>query len=100
MMDIGTSTTVCVIVAVPQAWPGTGLRQVEVRVLGTGVCPSRGLKSGTIFELHEAEQAVREAVALAEQAAGVAVESVLLAVACGRLKSSTFTADTNIEGRV
>src|SRR5438477_354163 len=76
------------------------LRQVEVRVLGTGVCPSRGLKSGTIFELHEAEQAVREAVALAEQAAGLAVDSVLLAVACGRLKSSTFTADTNIEGRV
>jgi cell division protein FtsA len=30
----------------------------------------------------------------------MAVESVLLAVACGRLKSSTFTADTNIEGRV
>ena len=27
-------------------------------------------------------------------------ESVLVAVSCGRLKSSTFTADTNIEGRV
>ena len=100
LLDIGTSKTVCVIVAVPQSRAATSLRQVEVRVLGTGVCPSRGVKSGTIFELHEAEQAVREAVAQAERAACTAVESVLLAVACGRLKSSTFTAETNIEGRV
>ncbi len=100
LLDIGTSKTVCVIIAVPQSRAAASLRQVEVRVLGIGVCPSRGLKSGTVFELHEAEQAVRDAVAQAEQAAGMAVESVLLAVACGRLKSSTFTADTNIEGRV
>ena len=100
LLDIGTSKTVCVIAAVPQSRAAASLRQVEVRVLGTGVCPSRGLKSGTIFELREAEQAVREAVAQAERAAGMAVESVVLAVACGRLKSSTFTADTDIEGRV
>ena len=53
-----------------------------------------------VVELDEAEQAVRAAVAQAERAAGVTVEDVLLAVACGRLKSSTFTADTEIEGRV
>jgi cell division protein FtsA len=100
LLDIGTSKTVCVIVAVPQSRAGESLRQVEVRVLGTGVCPSRGVKSGTVFDLHEAEQSVREAVAEAERAAGTAVESVLLSVACGRMKSTTFTADTNIEGRV
>jgi cell division protein FtsA len=100
LLDIGTSKTVCVIVAVPQSRTAASLRQVEVRVLGTGVCPSRGVKSGTIFELHEAEQVVREAVAQAERVACTAVESVLLAVACGRLKSSTLAADTNIEGRV
>jgi cell division protein FtsA len=100
LLDIGTSKTVCVIVAVPQSRAAGSLRQVEVRVLGAGVCPSRGLKSGTIFELHEAEQVVRDAVAQAERAAGMSVETMLLAVACGRLKSSTFTADTNIEGRV
>ena len=100
LLDIGTSKTVCVIVAVPQSRAAASLRQVEVRVLGTGVCPSRGVRSGTVFELQEAEQVVREAVAQAERAACTAVEGVLVAVACGRLKSSTFTADTNIEGRV
>jgi cell division protein FtsA len=100
LLDIGTSKTVCVIVAVPQSRTAASLRQIEVRVLGTGVSPSRGVKSGTVFELHEAEQSVREAVAQAERAAGTAVESVLLSVACGRLKSATFTAETDIEGRV
>ena len=100
LLDIGTSKTVCVIVAVPQLRTAASLRQVGVRVLGTGVCASRGVKSGTVFELHEAEQSVREAVAQAERMACTAVESVLLAVACGRQKSSTFAADTNIEGRV
>ena len=52
-----------------------------------------------MFELHEAEQSVREAVALAERTASTSVESVLLAVACGRLESNTFTADTTIAGR-
>ena len=100
LLDIGTSKIVCVIVAVPQSRTAASLRQVEVRVLGTGVCASRGVRSGTVFELHEAEQAVREAVAQAERVACTAVERVLLAVACGRLKSSTFTADTKIEGCV
>ena len=100
LLDIGTSKTVCVIVAVPQSRAAANLKQVEVRVLGTGVCPSRGVKSGTVFELHEVEQVVREAVAQAERAAGTAVEDVLLAVACGRLKSTTFTAETSIAARV
>jgi len=99
LLDIGTSKVVCVIVSVPQL-RAASLRQVEVRVLGSGLCPSRGLRSGTVFELGEAEQAVREAVAQAERKACTAVESVLAAVACGRLRSSTFTADTNIEGLV
>lgn len=100
LLDIGTSKTACVIVAVPQVRLALSLGQVEVRVLGCGVSPSRGLKSGTVFELREAEQAVREAVAQAEREAGVSLENVVIAVACGRLKSSTFTADTGIEGRV
>jgi cell division protein FtsA len=100
LLDIGTSKTVCVIVAVPQVQSAMSLRRLGVRVLGTGVCASRGLESGTVFELHEAEQAVREAVAQAERAAGESLEDVVVAVACGRLKSATFTADTRIEDRV
>lgn len=100
LLDVGTSKTACVIAAVPQARPALSLGQVEVRVLGCGVSPSRGLKAGTVFDLREAEQAVREAVAQAERGAGVSLENVVMAVACGRMRSATFTADAGIEGRV
>jgi len=100
LLDIGTSKVACVIVAVPQWRAAVGLNEVAVRVLGAGVCPSRGVKSGTVFALPEAEQAVREAVAQAERGAQTAVESVLLAVGCGRLRSATFTAESSVEGRV
>ena len=62
--------------------------------------PTRGLKGGLVVALDDAEQTVRAAVAQAERAAGVSVEDVYLSVACGRLKSRTFTAKTEIEGRV
>jgi len=98
LLDIGNSKTVCVIVATPGARRGPAL--AGVRVLGIGVQPSRGMKGGLVVELDEAEQAVRAAVDQAERAAGVRVEEVFLSVACGRLKSVTFTAKTEIEGRV
>jgi cell division protein FtsA len=96
LLDIGNSKTVCTIVAPPAARQAPGV----ARVLGIGVQPSRGMKGGLVVELDEAEQGVRAAVAQAERAAGVSVEEVFLSVACGRLKSSTFTANTRIEGSV
>ena len=96
LLDIGNSKTVCLIVAAPRS----GGKADGARVLGVGVQPTRGLKAGVVVALDEAEQAVRAAVAQAERVAGVRVEEVLLSVACGRLKSSTFAANTEIEGRV
>ena len=96
LLDIGNSKTVCLIAAVPMS----GRNPSRARVLGIGVQPTRGLKAGVVVALDEAEQAVRAAVAQAERSAGVRVEEVFMSVACGRLKSSTFTANTEIEGRV
>lgn len=96
LLDVGTSKTVCIIIAPPRA----GRHLEEVRVLGCGVQASRGLRDGLVVELGETEQAVRAAVAQAERAAGVTVDTVLAAVACGELRSSRFTANTRIEGRL
>lgn len=97
LLDIGNSKTVCVVAAIPVSGRG-GL--ASARVLGAGMAPTRGLKAGVVIALDEAEQAVRAAVDEAERSCGVRVEQVLLAVACGRLKSSTFTANAAIEGCV
>jgi cell division protein FtsA len=94
LLDVGTSKTVCFIVAAPRK-----VRAGRVDVLGIGQQASRGLKAGVVIELDAAEQSVRAAVAEAERAAGYELRQVLLAVACGRLKSTTFAADTKIEGR-
>jgi cell division protein FtsA len=43
---------------------------------------------------------LRGAVTQAEQMAGLTIDEVFLAVTCGRLKSSTFAADTRVQGRI
>ena len=96
LLDIGNGKTVCLIVAMPRS----GGRSDRARVLGVGVQPTHGLKAGVVVALDEAEQAVRAAVAQAERAAGVRVEEVFLSVACGRSRSHTFTANTEVEGAV
>jgi cell division protein FtsA len=94
LLDIGTAKTVCFIVATARQ-----RRAGPVDVLGVGQQPSRGLKAGVVIELDAAEQCVRTAVSEAERAAGCELRHVLLAVACGRLKSSSFTAEAKTEGR-
>src|SRR4030095_5295802 len=76
LLDIGTSKTVCFIVA--------GAR-----------LPRRGAGQG----LGGGEKSSRAGVTEAERAAGCELRQVLLAVASGRLKSTTFAAEAKIEGR-
>jgi cell division protein FtsA len=69
-------------------------------VLGFGLKASRGLKAGVVIDLEGAEQALRAAVTQAEQAAGLTVQDVFVAVNGGRLKSLTFEAETQIADRI
>ena len=100
VVDIGTSKTTCLIVAMPKSGSNGLWRREGVRVLGIGRRSSRGLKAGVVIELDGAEQALRGAVTQAEQMAGLTIDEVFLAVTCGRLKSSTFAADTRVQGRI
>jgi cell division protein FtsA len=98
VLDIGTSKTVCLIVAPPK--PRRGLwRSQGPRVLGVGHAPTRGLKAGVVIDLDRAEQSVRTALGQAEQEAKTAAEGLFVAVTCGRIRSSSFEADTRIERR-
>jgi cell division protein FtsA len=94
VLDVGTSKTVCLIVAAPA---GARRRIDRAQLLGIGQQPTRGLKAGVVIELDEAEEAIREAVAQAERMSGITLERVFVAVACGRLKSATLTAERGIE---
>jgi cell division protein FtsA len=96
LLDIGTSKVASLIVAVPRV----AASLADVRVLGAGLAPSRGLREGRIVALDAAEEAVRAAVAEAEATAGMTVGEVVLAVASSGLKMHTLNADTRIAGRV
>ncbi|KWT64288.1 Cell division protein FtsA [Hyphomicrobium sulfonivorans] len=98
LLDIGTSKVVCIIAALePSPVPG---EPRVTRLLGLGHLRSRGLKSGVIIDLAEAEATVRAAIAQAERMARVTLEEVLVSVSCGRLQSSNFSASVDVPGGV
>jgi cell division protein FtsA len=99
-LDIGTSKIVCVIARLKPQSPQETLRRRShgVEILGLGHVESRGIKSGAIADLAEAEAAVRHAVDMAERDASVQLESVVVSVACGRISSELYAATINVAG--
>ncbi len=73
-------------------------RSHAVELIGYSQIQSRGVKAGAVVDLAECEQAVRQAVALAERMAKVRVESVLLSVSGGRLQGQLVEAAADIKG--
>ena len=91
VVDVGTSKVCCIIAA-----PGEGGQTL----LGLGHQRSQGIKSGMVVDADEAERSVRAAVGQAERMAGVSLDRVVVAVACGRIKSAGFVARARVEGAV
>src|ERR1700733_3196483 len=99
-LDIGTSKIACMIARLKPCPPNDALRgrSHAVELIGYSQIQSRGVKAGAVVDLAECEQAVRQAVALAERMAKVRVESVLLSVSAGRLQGQLIEAAAAIKG--
>jgi cell division protein FtsA len=99
-LDIGTSKVACVIARLKPHPPQEVLRRRShgVEILGIGHTAARGMKAGTIVDLAEAEETIRQAVDLAERMASVQLESVVVSVAAGRIGSELFTASVDVMG--
>ena len=99
-LDIGTSKIACLIARLRPQSPSDVLRHRShsVEILGVGHTGSRGIKGGAVINLHEAEEAVRQAVDLAERDAQVQLESVILSVSGGRPSSELYAATVNVAG--
>lgn len=100
VLDVGSTKICCIIgrlkpCAESERLPG---RTHQVRVIGIGHQKSLGVKSGAIVDLDAAEQSVRLAVDAAERMAGLTVESLIVNVSAGRLKSQTFSSSINLGG--
>jgi cell division protein FtsA len=99
-LDIGTSKIVCMIARLKPQGPQDTLRRRShaIEILGLGHTESRGMKSGAVIDLAEAEQAVRHAVDLAERDASVQLESVVLSISSGRPSSEFYAVNVNVAG--
>jgi cell division protein FtsA len=71
-IDVGT-TKVCTIMA-------DVIDDGEIRVLGVGVVPSKGLHKGLVVNINEARESIRHSVGQAEQMAGRKLESAYIGV--------------------
>ena len=98
VLDIG-STKICCMIArlkpreTAESLPG---RTHAIEILGYGYQRSRGIKSGVVVDLDQAEQAIRLAVDAAERMAGMTVESLIVTLTAGRLTSDAFNASVSL----
>jgi cell division protein FtsA len=101
-LDIGTSKVVCMIARLEPQTPQDVLRRRShgVRVMGFAHTAASGMKAGSVSDLVEAEEMVSQAIDIAEAAAGLQIESVVVSLSGGRLGSERFVADIDLSGGV
>ncbi|MGI9352279.1 MAG: cell division protein FtsA [Rhizobiaceae bacterium] len=100
VLDVGTSKICCLIAKLTPRNESEAVlgRTHRVEMIGLGHQKSRGIKSGVIVNLDQAEQAIRQSVEAAERMAGVTVDSLIVNVSSGRLVSEAFSADISLDG--
>ena len=100
ILDVGSTKICCVIARLSPRAAGETLRHRThtIQVLGFGLHQARGIKSGVVVDLEEAENSIRLAVDAAERQADITVESLIVNLSCGRLKSDTLNATVALHG--
>ncbi|QDC00051.1 MULTISPECIES: cell division protein FtsA [Phyllobacteriaceae] len=100
VLDVGSSKVCCVVAQLKPCDDGNLLRgrSHRARVIGIGHQKSQGVKSGVVVDLDRAEHAIRLAVDAAERMAGLTVDSLIVNMTAGRLRSDTFAATINLGG--
>ena len=99
-LDVGTSKIVCVVARLrPRQQPDDpSQRSHSVDVIGIGHTVARGMKSGSVVDLGEAESAIRQCIDVAERTARMQLRAVLVSVSAGRLASELISASVHVVG--
>jgi len=91
VLDIGTTKVTCLI--------GRTESDGTLRVLGFGWQKARGVRSGGITDIDEAERAIRAAVGQAEDMADTRLRAVTVNLSCGQPESRLFNVQWPVGGR-
>jgi cell division protein FtsA len=90
-LDVGT-TKICAVIAAPRANGG-------LDIVGVGAAPSRGLRRGVVVNIDSTVEAIRQAVAEAEQMAGAEVSAVYAGIAGGHIRSVNSRGVVAVSGK-
>ena len=93
-LDVGSSKISCMIGEVRGPKRSSGDLRSNLRVIGFGQTASRGIKSGAVVDIAEAECAIRLAVDSAERNAQTSIHSVTVALSGGRPATATYNGRT------
>src|SRR5690242_4123052 len=99
-LDVGTSKVACMIGRLKPhpSQDEPHLRSHTIDVVGFGHTLARGMKSGGVIDLAEAEAAVRQCADLAERTAKMQLDSVVVSVSAGRPTSELISASIEVAG--
>jgi cell division protein FtsA len=102
-LDVGTSKVTCLIARLRPQPPQDALlrRSHTVEVIGFGHTFARGIKGGAVVDLGEAEEAMRQAIDVAERGAKhskLQLQSVIVSVSAGRPGSELFSGSVDVVG--
>jgi len=99
-LDVGTSKVACLIARLkPQpAQDVLRHRSHTVEVIGFGHTYARGIKSGAVVDMQAAEEALRQAIDVAERSAKLQLESVMVSISAGKPASELMSASVTVNG--
>lgn len=87
-IDVGT-TKICTVIA--EINP-----REQLRIIGVGIEPSRGLRKGMINDMEAAAKAIGRSIAKAEKVAGYSIESAYVGIAGDHISSVTSRGRTTV----
>ena len=101
LIDLGSSKVMCLVVSLTDSNQinsfSTGKLHggLSFRVIGASTTKSRGIRNGEIYEMREAERAIRTIIQRAQKMAGCLIENVFLTFSSGTQKSALISSTIN-----
>ncbi|MBL7162588.1 MAG: cell division protein FtsA [Anaerolineales bacterium] len=90
-VDVGT-TKVCTLVARME-------NDQQLRILGVGIEPAKGMRKGTVVDMNAAGQAIAHSIEKAERTSGLEIESALVSMAGSHVSSENSRGVVGVSGR-
>ncbi len=94
-IDVGTTKICCLVGAVVH----DSLGQLGLRMLGSSITPSRGIRRGVVMDVPEVTSAIGQVLEGAEKAAGLRITSAYVGIAGSHITTTNSTGISPIDSR-